>query len=303
MREKSKPLLIIVAGPTAVGKTRVAVDLAKELGTPVINADSRQIYREMRIGTAMPSADEFSEVTHCFFGHRSISEEYDASRYENEVIYFLNDWFARNHQIVMAGGSGLYIDAVFRGIDDLPSIDPEIRRKLKSDYETSGIRVIREKLKSVDPEYYNMVDVHNPRRILKALEVYEMTGRSYSSYLTRTAKERNFRSLMIGLDMPRHELHTRINERVDKMIADGLLDEVRSLLPYRHLNALNTVGYKEMIDFIDGNCSFEEAVENIKAHTRQYARRQVTWFRRYPNIRWFHPAETVKIMEYIKEVH
>lgn len=300
MRENSKPLLIIVTGPTAVGKTRVAADLAKKLGTPVINADSRQVYREMRIGTAMPSEIEFSEVKHYFFGHRSISEGYDASKYEYDVIGFLNNWFARNHQIVMAGGSGLYIDAVCRGIDDLPSVDPEIRRKLKIDYETFGIRTIREMLKSADPEYYGSVDLNNPRRILKALEVFEMTGRTYSSYLTRTAKERNFRSLMIGLDMPRHELHERINQRVDNMIADGLLDEVRSLLPLRHFNALNTVGYKELIEYLDGNYPLDEAIEKIKAHTRQYARRQLTWFRRYPDIQWFHPDETEKIMEYVK---
>jgi tRNA dimethylallyltransferase len=301
MQENSKPLLIIVAGPTGVGKTQLAVFLAKELGTSVINADSRQIFRETLIGTARPTVEEQSGVAHFFLGHRSISAGYDASKYESEVVKFLDDWFKSHNNIIMAGGSGLYIDAVCKGIDDLPSIDQVIRQKIRKEYEDYGIELLRGKLKETDPDYYRIADLKNPHRIMKALEIYEMTGRSYSSFRTGTTKRRFFNYIMIGLDLPRHELHERINKRVDDMMKAGLLTEVESLIPFRHLNALNTVGYKELFAYIDGNSTLNEAIENIKAHTRQYARRQLTWFRRYPGIRWFHPGETGNIIKYIKE--
>jgi len=301
MQEISQPLLIIITGPTAVGKTSVAIRLARKFNTSIINADSRQVYREMRIGTSMPSEKEQSEITHYFLGHRSVTEEYDASRYEIDVIHLLNDWFLHKRQIIMAGGSGLYIDAVCRGIDDLPSVDPEIRKRIRKEYEESGIEQIRKLLKEKDPEYFAIVDANNPHRMLKALEVYDITGRPYSSFLTGQTKQRNFKTLMIGLDLPRQELHKRINSRVDGMMADGLLNEVKSLLPFRNRNALNTVGYKELFAFLDGHYTFEEAVDKIKAHTRQYARRQLTWFRRYSNIRWFHPSDMDGILDYIRK--
>lgn len=300
MHGKPDPKLIIIAGPTAVGKTGVAVRLAKDLGTSIINADSRQVYREMSIGTAKPSEKEQGGVKHYFLGHRSVNDRYDASQYENEVIEFLKGWFQHNHQMIMVGGSGLYIDAVCRGIDELPTIDPSVRKKYRKEYQTGGLEAIRTMLKETDPDYYSVVDLNNPQRIIKALEVYEMTGRPYSSLLTGQPKNRNFRIIMAGLDLPRHELHERINARVDNMMSGGLLEEVRSLLPFRHLNALNTVGYKELFQYLDGNCTLEEAVEKIKAHTRQYARRQLTWFRRYDNIYWFNPNDYDEILDYLK---
>jgi len=291
--------LIIIAGPTGVGKTATAIRLARELNTSIINADSRQVFREMVIGTAMPTTREQSEIKHYFLGHRSIHQDYDASRFENEVIDFLNEWFISQRQIIIVGGSGLYIDAVCRGIDDLPSVNPEIRRKIKNELETSGLAGIRERLKSVDPAYYGTVDINNPRRMMKALEVYDTTGRPLSSFLKGTMKKRNFNAIMIGLDIPRKELHERINNRVDAMMSAGLLDEVRGLYTTKRLNALNTVGYKELFGYIEGRYSLEEATANIKAHTRQYARRQLTWFRRYSIIRWFHPDDITSILEFI----
>jgi tRNA dimethylallyltransferase len=300
MQEKPEPLLIIVAGPTAVGKTAIGIQLAKKLETSIINADSRQVFHEMRIGTSMPSEKEQAEVKHYFLGHRSVSEGYDASKFEKDVTEFLNKWFSIHSSIVMVGGSGLYIDAVCRGIDDLPSADPSIRQLIKKEYEKYGIEHIRKQLSDRDPAYFEIVDLNNPQRILKALEIFEMTGKPYSSFLTGKAKQRNFKTLLIGLDLPRHELHDRINKRVDSMIADGLVDEVKTLLPFRNLNSLNTVGYKELFEYLEGKYTFDEAVERIKAHTRQYARRQLTWFRRYPQIRWFHPMESNKIWEFLR---
>lgn len=294
-----KPVLVVIAGPTAVGKTAVSVRLAKDLNTSIINADSRQVFREMQIGTAMPDLKEQEGVNHYFLGHRSVVDGYNASQYENEVLGFLNTWFPGNRKIIMVGGSGLYIDAVRSGIDDLPAIDPEVRKKVRKHYEKSGIEEIRKELKEKDPHYFENVDIHNPRRMLKALEVFEMTGKPYSSYLTGQPRERNFRTIMIGLDRPRQELHERINQRVDEMMSRGLVEEARSLVPLRNHNALNTVGYKELFDFFDQKCTLEEAVEKVKAHSRQYARRQLTWFRRYQDIRWFHPSDYSSILRFV----
>lgn len=287
----SKKRLIVLAGPTAVGKTSVAIRLAKQLNTEIINADSRQVYREMHIGTAFPSPQEQAEVRHHFLGHRSIHESYNASMYEEEVISFLHNWYTTNDVIVMVGGSGLYIDAVCKGIDDLPAIDPEIRIQCRALYNSYGLEEIKNRLRMIDPDYYGIVDLNNPQRILKALEVTQMTGKPYSSFLKRTEKKRVFQAVKIGLDLSRAELHNRINYRVDKMIEDNLIGEARTLFPYRHLNALNTVGYKELFDHFDGKTGLSEAIEKIKAHTRQYARRQLTWFRKDKNYRWFSPEE------------
>jgi tRNA dimethylallyltransferase len=283
--------LIVIVGPTAVGKTARAIQLASDLGTEIINADSRQVFREMIIGTAVPSKDEQTEVKHHFLGHHSIQETYNASSFEQEVIAFLHTWFNTHQNIIMVGGSGLYIDAVCKGIDDLPSVDKVVRKKIREEYENGGLTGIRLKLKEVDPDYYEKVDLDNPLRIMKALEIKEMSGKPYSSYLTGRPKLRNFNIVKIGLDLPRKNLHERINERVDRMMAVGLLEEVSALYPCRHLNALNTVGYKELFDYIDGKCSLDAAVEKMKAHTRQYARRQLTWFHKDKDTRWHHPDE------------
>ncbi|MBN2814313.1 MAG: tRNA (adenosine(37)-N6)-dimethylallyltransferase MiaA [Bacteroidales bacterium] len=294
-----KKWLVVLEGPTAVGKSDMAVTLANYFRTSIINADSRQIYREMKIGTATPSVSQLSAVKHHFVGHCSVHDYYNASMFETDAIQLLADLFHRKNTVIMAGGSGMYIDAVCRGIDDIPTVSPEIRTRIRHDYQETGLEGIREKLKQADPEYYASVDLNNPQRILKALEIKEMTGRSYSSFLTGKAKERPFNILKIGLDLPRDELHQRINTRVDKMVEDGLVEEARTLFACRSLNALNTVGYKEIFDYFEGKCTLGEAVENIKAHSRQYARRQLTWFRKDPMVKWFHPTACEEIISFI----
>jgi tRNA dimethylallyltransferase len=296
----SKKRLIIIAGPTGVGKTSAAIELAKLLKTEIINADSRQVYKEMIIGTAVPTAKELGEVKHHFVSHRSIHEKYNASQFEQDVIAFLDNWFTDHDWIIMAGGSGMYIDAVCYGIDDLPDIDPLIRKKIHQNFAEIGLEGIRLKLKEVDPLYYQKVDLNNPQRIMKALEVSEMTGRSYSSFLTGQPKARKFEIVKIGLDLPRNELHDRINTRVDQMILSGLLQEAESLYPFRRLNALNTVGYKELFAYLENQSTLVEAIEKIKGHSRQYARRQLTWFRRDPTLHWFQPSSLPEIFAYLQ---
>jgi tRNA dimethylallyltransferase len=293
--------LIIIAGPTAVGKTDTAIRLGRYYGTEIINADSRQVYREMKTGTAVPSEEQLAKVRHHLVGHRSIHQNYNASLFEMEAIKILDSLFAHHHVVILAGGSGMYIEAVCHGIDDIPSIDPEIRDRLRREYLENGLAGIQARLLSADPEYYKKADLNNPKRILKALEISEMTGRPYSTFLTGRAKERNFIPLRIGLDIPRAELHGNINRRVDSMIAQGLVEEARGLFPYRELNALNTVGYKELFDYFENKCSLDEAVTKIKDHTRQYARRQLTWFRKQKDTRWFLPGEDELMLNFINE--
>jgi tRNA dimethylallyltransferase len=295
---KSKYLIIIV-GPTASGKTGLAIQVARELDTEIINADSRQVYREMVIGTAVPNAYQQSQVKHHLIGHKSVTETYNASIFESEVLDLLNTLFLKHRVVIMTGGSGLYIDAVCKGIDDLPSVDPAVRERQRELYRINGIEGIKNKLKHVDPEYYKRADLKNSKRILKALEVYEMTGRPYSSYLTGMKKLRQFSTIKIGLDVDRKTLYDRINKRVDEMISNGLVEEVRSLCPHKDLNALNTVGYKEIFAYLDDRCSLGEAVDLIKRHTRQYARRQLTWFCKDQEIKWFSPDNTAEIFNYI----
>jgi tRNA dimethylallyltransferase len=293
--------LIIIAGPTSVGKTDMAIRLAKFFGTEIINADSRQVYQEIKTGTAVPSAMQLAQVRHHLVGHRSIHQPYNASLFELEAIEILDSLFAHYNVVIMAGGSGMYIEAVCHGIDDIPSVDPEIRERLQREYLENGLSGIQSRLLSADPEYYRKADLNNPKRILKALEISEMTGRPYSSFLTGHAKERNFHPLHIGLDIPREELHANINRRVDSMISEGLVDEARRLYPYRELNALNTVGYKELFDYFENRCSLDEAVQKIKDHTRQYARRQLTWFRKQKDTKWFSPNEDKQILNFVHE--
>ncbi len=255
----------------------------------------------MKTGTAVPSALQLAQVRHHLVGHRSIHQHYNASLFEMEAIEILDSLFAHHKVVIMAGGSGMYIEAVCHGIDDIPSVDPQIRQRLQREYLENGLAGIQSRLLSADPEYYKKADLNNPKRILKALEISEMTGRPYSSFLTGHAKERNFYPLRIGLDIPRDELHANINSRVDSMMSAGLVDEARRLYPYRELNALNTVGYKELFDYFEDKCSLDEAVQKIKDHTRQYARRQLTWFRKQKDTKWFLPDEDELILNFINE--
>ncbi|MBE0663662.1 MAG: tRNA (adenosine(37)-N6)-dimethylallyltransferase MiaA [Bacteroidales bacterium] len=289
------PLLIVLAGPTAVGKTGVALQLAQEFGTEIISSDSRQFYREMKIGTAIPSPEELSVVTHHFIGHLSIHDRYDVSRFETEALARLEQLFLEHKLVIMTGGSGLYINAVCKGFDELPDRDRGLRKKLQALFDNEGIAALQDKLKKLDPLYFEKVDKNNPNRLLRAIEVCEATGKPYSQLRKGQVKERPFRILKIALNRDREELFERIAARTNQMMAEGLLDEVKSLLPYRHENALNTVGYKELFEHLDGNISLEEAITNIKTNTRRYAKRQLTWFKKDHEYHWFHPERIAEI--------
>jgi tRNA dimethylallyltransferase len=294
--------LIVLCGPTGIGKTGVAISIAQHIHCDILSADSRQLFREMSIGTAVPSDQELQQVPHHFIRSHSIHQYFNASMYEQEVLDFLRTYFSSNNTIVMAGGSGLYIDAVCRGIDDLPTIRTEIRTKWRNIFETQGIGFLQSKVSEVDPEYYKQVDRQNHKRLLKAVEVYEQTGKPYSGFLKRSAKPRPFKIYKIGLNCSRKQLYSQINQRVDQMIEKGLLDEARALYDYRNLTPLKTVGYRELFEHFDGRLSRKEATEQIKNHTRAYARRQLTWFRRDKEIIWFEPEQLQEIIRHIELV-
>ncbi len=289
--EPGTKILLILLGPTASGKTDLAISLAQRLGTEIISADSRQFYMELSIGTAKPSPEQLSAVKHHLIGHISVTEKYNISRFEQDVMKLLEKLFKKHDVVVLCGGSGLYIDAVCHGIDEQPEHDPAIRKVLQDHYKSKGISYLQDELLRLDPEYHRQVDLANPQRLIRALEVCLMTGKPYSSYRKGMKKQRPFRIVKIGLDIPRERLIEKINLRAEKMIAGGLVEEARQNIGFRHLNALNTVGYKEIFEFLDGKCSLEEAVEKIKINTRQYAKRQMTWFRKDPGILWV-KAET-----------
>ena len=300
MRDKT---LIVITGPTAVGKTAISLEIAKHFGIPVINADSRQIYRELKIGTARPTEAEMKEVRHYFVGTLGIADYYSASLYEQQVLALLDSLFQTHDYALLSGGSMMYIDAVCDGMDDIPTVDDKTRETMKRRLEEEGLEALCEELKRLDPDYYEEVDRQNPRRVVHALEICTMTRNTYTSYRKREKRERPFRIIKIGLTLPREELYQRINARVDKMMAEGLLDEARQMYPQKELNALNTVGYKELFDYFDGRWPLEEAVERIKGNTRRYARKQLTWYKKDDRFRWFHPQDKEKIINYITQYY
>ena len=292
--------LIVLTGPTAVGKTELCLRLASHFGIPVINADSRQIYRELKIGTAAPTDEQLRQARHYFVGQLQLDDYYSASLYEQQVISLLPELFRKSDYALMAGGSMMYIDAVCNGIDDIPTVDDETRRVLKQRLADEGLESLVEELRRLDPEHYEIVDRQNPRRVVHALEICHMTGRTYTSFRRNERRQRPFRIVKIALNRPREELYERINMRVDRMMADGLLDEARRLYPRRQLNALNTVGYKEMFAYLDGTWTLEEAVERMKGNTRRYARKQLTWFKKDPDVSWFAPGDYQQIINHLQ---
>ena len=290
--------LIVITGPTAVGKTALTIELALHYGVPILNADSRQIYRELPIGTAAPTQEEQRLVKHYFVSTKSIKDYYNASLFEQEVLEHLKE--SASDINILSGGSMMYIDAVCNGIDDIPTIRDDIREEMKRRYREEGLESLCEDLKRLDPEHYEVVDRQNYRRVIHALEICYQTGKTYTSFRKQEKKPRPFRIVKIGLNRNRQELYDRINRRVDKMMDDGLLEEAKGLYDFRATNALNTVGYKELFDYIDGRWSLDEAVERIKGNTRRYARKQLTWFKRDPDMRWFHPDQKQEILNYIQ---
>lgn len=292
--------LIVITGPTAVGKTALTVQIARHYGIPVMNADSRQIYRELVIGTAAPTLEDMGGVAHYFVGTKSIHDYYNASMYEQEVLN-LTTSTSPNAIHLLSGGSMMYIDAVCNGIDDIPTVRDDIREEMKRRYREEGLEALCADLQRLDPKHYAIVDRQNYRRVIHALEICYQTGKTYTSFRTQAKKERPFRIVKIGLNLERDTLYNKINRRVDEMMERGLLNEVESLYNFRQLNALNTVGYKELFDYMDGRWSLDEAVERIKVNTRRYARKQLTWFKRDEQMRWFRPDQKDEILKYIAQ--
>ena len=294
-----KKNLIIIAGPTAVGKTALSIELAKFYNCPVISADSRQFYKEMSIGTAKPTAEEIQDVPHYFINNISIHDVYNVGQFEREAIELIESLFKTNEYLILVGGSGLYINAILNGVDEFEEIPAYIREQLIKDYEEKGITHLQEELKLKDEVYYNQVDLNNPQRIMRALEVCIHTQKPYSSFRTKEKKQRSFNTINILINTEREVLYARINKRVDIMMRNGLLEEVKGLYPFKHLNALNTVGYKELFDFIDGKYTLEEAINLIKQNSRRYAKRQLTWFNHQGEFETFEPTELEKIKAYL----
>ena len=296
---KNKTLIVLI-GPTGVGKTDLSIKIAEKYNSPIISADSRQLYSELKIGTAAPTEEYLKRVKHYFVGTLKLTDYYSAAQYEGEVINLLNELFYTNDTILLTGGSMMYIDAICKGIDDIPTVDNDTRQMMMYKYEKDGLERLCAELKLLDPEYYSIVDLKNHKRVIHALEICYMTGKTYTSFRTGNKKERPFRIIKIGLNRDREELYERINKRVDIMINDGLVDEVRSVYQYKSLNSLNTVGYKEIIQYLDGNWTLDYAIEKIKQNSRIYSRKQMTWFKRDNEIKWFHPDRENEIMEYIE---
>lgn len=294
--------LIVIAGPTASGKTAAAIQLANYYNTAIISADSRQFYREMSIGTAKPTDDELAAAQHFFINSLSITESFTAGDYETQALELLHKLFDEHDYVLLVGGSGLFIKAVCEGFDEFPDTEPGIREALNNEFDEHGIASLQEKLKLADPIYYNQVDINNPQRLIRALEVFESTGKPYSSFRKSGAAKRPFRVVKLGLTLSREKLYRQINNRVDEMIKTGLIEEVKSLLPYRHLNALNTVGYSEIFDYFDGKTDLDTAIELIKRDTRRFAKRQLTWFGRDQEINWLQADNQNLIAEMISAI-
>ena len=291
--------LIVIQGPTAVGKTELSLGLAEMLGSPIINADSRQIYREIPIGTAAPTAQEQARVRHYFVGTLSVEQYWSAAKYEQEVLALCQELFSNHDTLVLSGGSMLYIDAVCNGIDDIPTVDEETRSFLKARLEREGLEPLCRELKLLDPEYYHICDLRNSKRVVHALEICYMSGKTYTSFRKQQTKPRPFSILRLGLQRERQSLYERINRRVDQMMDEGLLDEAQKLIPLQHLNSLNTVGYKELFKYFSGEWSLDFAIEKIKQNTRIYSRKQMTWMRRNSYIHWFMPEDEAEIRKFI----
>lgn len=289
--------LIVVTGPTGVGKTALTLDIAQHYGIEIINADSRQIYKELQIGTAAPTKAQLERVKHHFVASKNVNDYYSASLYEQDVLELLKANPSSTY--ILSGGSMMYVDAVCYGIDEIPTIDNKVRQDLMKTYETEGLNKLCDLLKDLDPAHWDIVDKQNPRRVLHALEVCVQTGKTYTSFRTKQRKERPFNIIKIGLNCPRKDLYNQINARVENMVASGLIDEALRMYYHRNLNALNTVGYKEMFEYLDGLTTLDEAIFKIQSNTRQYARKQLTWFRKDKDIHWFHPNEIRKIIRHI----
>lgn len=297
----SKPTLIVLIGPTGIGKTDLSLNIAEHYNTEIISADSRQLYADLKIGTAAPTPEQLARVKHHFVGTLQLTDYYSAAQYEAEVMKKLDELFKRHNVIVLTGGSMMYVDAVCKGIDDIPTVDEETRKTLMQHYENVGLERLCAELKILDPEYYDIVDKKNPKRVIHALEICYMTGQTYTSFRTSQTKERPFNIIKVGLRREREELYARINKRVDIMMEDGLLEEAKSVYQYKDLNSLNTVGYKEMFKYLDREWELSFAIEKIKQNSRIYSRKQVTWFKRDTDITWFHPDDTDNIMSFIEE--
>lgn len=293
--------LIVIVGPTAIGKTRLSIKLAKHFACDILSADSRQFFRETAIGTAKPSKEEQEGIPHHFIDSLSIHDEYNVGKFEDDAISKLAELFKKNDVAIMVGGSGLYVDAVCNGIDDIPK-DKMIREQLVQDLEENGIEKLQQELKELDPEHFEKMNIHNPQRLIRALEVCRLSGKPYSSFRKGLSKERNFLIHKIGLNADRELVYNNINKRVDIMMNQGLLDEVKSVHAFKHLNSLNTVGYKELFSYLDGNSNLDEAIEQIKKNTRNFAKRQLTWFRRDESTKWFGPENSTKeIIDYLEK--
>lgn len=296
-----KKTLIVIVGPTAIGKTSLAIELAQLYKTEIISADSRQFFREMNIGTAKPSLAELAAAPHHFINSHSVGQLFSVGDFEIEALALIDQLFKKHAVLIMVGGSGMYINAVCNGLDKLPEIDLNIREELNQRFVTSGIEGIRTQLAQLDPEYFTTVDQHNPQRMIRGLEVVLSTGKKLSSFLTATRKKRPFNIVKIGLNTDREKLYERINKRVDQMVEDGLVEEVKSLLPYQSQNALKTVGYTEIFGYLAGEIDLPQAIDSVKQNTRRFAKRQLTWFRKDEKIMWFEPNQSTSILDYLKE--
>jgi tRNA dimethylallyltransferase len=301
MISPNKKTVIVISGPTAVGKTSVAIQLAKHFQTEIISADSRQCFKELNIGVARPSKEELEQVKHHFIASHSIHEEINAAIFEKFAIQKTNEIFQQHDTVIMVGGTGLYLKAFCEGLDIIPEIDPAIRENIVKNYEAKGIEWLQQAVKLKDPLFYETGEIKNPQRMMRALEVMESTGQSIVSFRKGVKTERNFRIIKTGLELPKYELHRNINARTDKMMEAGLLNEVKDLMPYKALNALQTVGYKELFDHLDGRISLADAIAQIKINTRQYAKRQMTWFKKDKSINWFHPDNIQELLAWLKK--